>query len=196
MVGDGGAPKHDEPIGDLTDTDKAVRYDVDLDAIKDHVEDGSLRFGSFGTQTLDWVKQFEAEEFPNHASAQFLPRLMVLPDMTESPTFWARPIQCVGTDRRSGCCKQRSCAVLPEGVADRRTRRERCTSTRARQKLLNLMIDTAHVELESDMDLNKEMVNAIELKNEWVTEHRASPPERRIFSMQAIMVGSSIYFVS
>lgn len=87
MVGDGGAPKPDEPIGNLTDADKAARYDVDLDAIKNHVEDGSLQFGPLGTQTLDWIDQFAAEEFPNHASAQLLPRLMVLPDVTESPTF-------------------------------------------------------------------------------------------------------------
>lgn len=87
MVGDGGSPKPDEPIGNLTDADKAARYDVDLGAIRNNVEDGSLRFGSLGTQTLDWANQFAAEGFPNHATAQLLPRLMLLPDGTESPTF-------------------------------------------------------------------------------------------------------------
>lgn len=87
MIGDGGSANPDEPVGNLSDADKAARYEVDLDAIRNNVEDGSLKFGSIGTQALDWVNQFELKDFPNHASAQLLPRLIILPDVTESPTF-------------------------------------------------------------------------------------------------------------
>lgn len=87
MVGEGGSPRPDEPVGNLTDADKAARYDVEIDAIRNNVTDGSLTFGSLGTQALAWVNQFMAEGFSNHASAQLLPRLMLLPDVTESPTF-------------------------------------------------------------------------------------------------------------
>ncbi len=87
MVGGDGSPRPDEPVGNLTDADKAARYDVDLDAIRNNVGDGSLRLGSLGTQTLPWVNQFTDVGLPAHATAQLLPRLMLLPDVTESPTF-------------------------------------------------------------------------------------------------------------
>ncbi|ELZ95859.1 chitin-binding protein [Haloferax mucosum ATCC BAA-1512] len=70
-----------------TDAEKAAEFDVDLDAIRNNVSDGSLTFGALGTQALDWAKQFRAEGLPDHAVAQLLPRLMLLPDKTEDPTF-------------------------------------------------------------------------------------------------------------
>lgn len=60
MIGDGGTATPDEPVGNLSDADKAARYEVNLDAIRNNVEDGSLTFGALGTQALDWVNQFES----------------------------------------------------------------------------------------------------------------------------------------
>ncbi|AFK20954.1 PKD domain-containing protein (plasmid) [Haloferax mediterranei ATCC 33500] len=70
-----------------TDAEKAADFNVDLDAIRNNVSDGSLTFDSLGTQALDWAKQFRSKGLPDHAIAQLLPRLMLLPDKTEDPTF-------------------------------------------------------------------------------------------------------------
>ncbi|MFC4405512.1 carbohydrate-binding protein [Haloarchaeobius iranensis] len=69
------------------DDEKAADFAVDLDAIRNNVEDGSLQFGSLGTQALDWASEFRAAGLPDHAVAQLLPRLMLLPDEREAPTF-------------------------------------------------------------------------------------------------------------
>ncbi|MBZ6495064.1 PKD domain-containing protein [Natrinema longum] len=67
--------------------DAASDYGADTDAIRNNVDDGSLEFGSLGTQALPWVQQFDDAGLPRHASSQLLPWLSVLPEETETPTF-------------------------------------------------------------------------------------------------------------
>ena len=66
-----------------SDSAKADAFNVDLEAIRNNVEDGSLQFGSLGTQALPWAQQLRDHGVPDHAIAQLLPRLMLLPDETE-----------------------------------------------------------------------------------------------------------------
>ncbi|RYJ08398.1 PKD domain-containing protein [Halogeometricum borinquense] len=85
--GHGSSDGHSATTVNWTDAEKAADFNVDLDAIRNNVSDGSLTFDSLGTQALDWAKQFRSEGLPDHAIAQLLPRLMLLPDKTEDPTF-------------------------------------------------------------------------------------------------------------
>lgn len=90
----------DETDGGYTDADqvnwpdaqKVDAFDVDLDAIREMVGDGSLTFGEMGTQALDHVRQYDAEGFPRQASAKLLPRLSLLPDETEELTYHNQPM--------------------------------------------------------------------------------------------------------
>ncbi|MDL0121609.1 MULTISPECIES: PKD domain-containing protein [Halobacterium] len=85
----GGVASVERATVNWTDAEKAAAFNVDLDAIRNTVRDGSLPFGALGSQALDWAQSFRSAdtEVPDHAIAQLLPRLMLLPDETEPPTF-------------------------------------------------------------------------------------------------------------
>ncbi|SEQ73532.1 hypothetical protein [Natrinema salaciae] len=74
------------------DGEKADAFDVDLEAIQETVEDGTLTFDEMGTQALEHVRTYEAEGFPRQASAKLLPRLSLLPDETEDLTYHNEPM--------------------------------------------------------------------------------------------------------
>ncbi|EMA13319.1 chitin-binding protein [Haloarcula amylolytica JCM 13557] len=98
---DGGHGGHGGGTVAWPDEQKASEFDVDIDAIRDNAGDGSLKFGSLGTQALDWATQFRSAGLPDHAIAQLLPRLMLLPDKTEEPTFQGKG-RSTGWDETGG----------------------------------------------------------------------------------------------
>ncbi|WP_049928120.1 hypothetical protein [Halopiger goleimassiliensis] len=93
LPGDTDADGHGD-YGDVDwpDEQKAAEFDVDLDAIQETVGDGTLTFGEMGTQALEHVKQYEAEGVPRRASVKLLPRLSLLPDETEEPSYHNEPM--------------------------------------------------------------------------------------------------------
>ncbi|QCW03405.1 PKD domain-containing protein [Natrinema pallidum] len=81
------AERYVPDLFDLWLPDDAAEYGVDTDAIRNNAADGTLEFGSLGTQALPWVQQFDEEGLPHHASSQLLPWLLVLPEEPDPPTF-------------------------------------------------------------------------------------------------------------
>ena len=73
------------------DEEKIAEFDVDVDAIREKADDGTLTFGELGTQAIDHVQGYEDEDFPRQASAKLLQRLAMLPDETEELTVHNPP---------------------------------------------------------------------------------------------------------
>ncbi|SDZ05489.1 Cellulose binding domain-containing protein [Evansella caseinilytica] len=87
LPGDGGGGHGGHEQTSMTDKEKAELYGFNVEAVKDKVGDGSLALDDLGTQALGHVRELAANEFPAHAICQLLPRLALLGDEAEEPTY-------------------------------------------------------------------------------------------------------------
>ncbi|MFC6963220.1 hypothetical protein ACFQJ8_15930 [Halocatena marina] len=78
-------------VAGMTDSEKAERFDYDIEAVRNKVEDGTLTLGELGTQALPFVQTLAAADFPAHATVKLLPRLALVPDETEQLSLHNQP---------------------------------------------------------------------------------------------------------
>lgn len=71
----------------MSDVDKAAMYGVNVTAIQEKIGNGTLTLAELGTQALPNVQKLEALHFPRNGICQLLPRLALLSDDTDAPTY-------------------------------------------------------------------------------------------------------------